>query len=147
MRLLPCIVGEGFYEARRNRIRVEVGPRPVVEVPFARGGAVLLQKPREIGVLPYRAGALLCRRHTQAVRPSFSFNPLRRRKRFRLPGPGGAGEQGREAVVQQVGQELPDAVLYPLPVASLPVVRRGVIVQETFGMIVVRGGLDLWSRW
>ena len=102
MGLLPCIVGEGLYEARRNRIRVEVGPRPIIEVALAGGGAVLLQKPREVGVLPYSAGAFLGRRHTKSVRPPLSFDPLRRRKRFGLTGPGRAGEQGREAVAQQV---------------------------------------------
>jgi hypothetical protein len=148
MRLLVRIVGEGLDEASSHRVRIEVGPRPVEEVPVAEGGSVLPHEEREVGVLPYRAGPLLGRRNPEAVLPPLPLDPLHYWKRFSLPGPGRASEKRGKAAPQEVREEASDEALNSLPVASLPLVRRGIIEQKASGMVIVCGGLDLrpWRR-
>ncbi len=122
MRLLVRTVGEGLGEASSDRIRIEVGPSPVKEVPVTEGGSILLHEEREVGVLPHRTGTFLRRWNPEAALPPLLLDPLHYWERLGLPGPGRSGEQRGKAAPQEIREEASDEGLDSFPVASLPVV-------------------------
>lgn len=76
------------------------------------------------------------------MRTALALDPLSRRERLSLLGSLWTSEERSIAVTKQGREKLPNAFFNALPVAALPVVRRGILVQQTSRVVVARGGLN-----